>query len=254
LAGNIRPQKQTTGDRRNFPPASRICPHSREISHVNFDRRNFIGVAAAASASAGVAAFVSRPGISHLATPPAPVAKPQPVPAAAKHAEPPTLLRKGIAALDRHGSKIAQRDHIGLVDFSAHSSKRRFQLVDVANGKILAAYLVAHGKGSDPANTGWLHSFSNEPGSNASSQGSFLTGDDYYGKHGHSRRLIGLDPDNDQALSRAIVLHGAPYVGHGFIAALGRIGRSLGCFAVGENLIGEVMSRLGPGHLLFAAK
>jgi hypothetical protein len=203
---------------------------------VNFDRRNFIGVAAAASASAGVAALVSRPGISHLAPPvPAPKAAP-------------------VAAVARHDSKIAQRDVIGLVDFSAHSSKRRFQLVDVANGKILAAYLVAHGKGSDPGNTGWLHSFSNEPGSNASSQGSFLTADDYFGKHGHSRRLIGLDPDNDQALPRAIVLHGAPYVGHGFLTALGRIGRSLGCFAVGENLIGEVMSRLGPGHLLFAAK
>jgi hypothetical protein len=220
---------------------------------VNFDRRNFIGVAAAASASAGVAALVSRPGISHLA-PPAPAPKAAPVAAVARHDEQPTLLRKGLAALDRHDSKIAQRDVIGLVDFSAHSSKRRFQLVDVANGKILAAYLVAHGKGSDPGNTGWLHSFSNEPGSNASSQGSFLTTDDYFGKHGHSRRLIGLDPDNDQALPRAIVLHGAPYVGHGFLTALGRIGRSLGCFAVGENLIGEVMSRLGPGHLLFAAK
>lgn len=220
---------------------------------MNFDRRNFIGVAAVATASAGVAALISRPGISHLA-PAKPAVMPQAVPAQAKHADPPTLLRKGLAALDRHDSKIAQRDLIGLVDFSAHSSKRRFQLIDVANGKILAAYLVAHGKGSDPSNTGWLHKFSNEPGSNASSQGSFLTGDSYFGEHGRSRRVIGLDPDNNQALSRAIVIHCAPYVGHQFIESLGHIGRSLGCFAVAEDLIGEVMSRLGPGHLLFAAK
>jgi hypothetical protein len=221
---------------------------------LDLDRRNFIGVAATASASAGLAALVSAPGVSHLTAPPKPAPKPPLVPAAAKHAERPTLLRKALAALDRHDSKIAKRDLVGLVDFSAHSSKRRLQLVDVANGTILGAYLVAHGKGSDPANTGWLHSFSNEEGSNASSQGSFLTADQYIGKHGRSRRLVGLDPDNDQALARAIVMHGAPYVGHGFIAALGRIGRSLGCFAVGENLIGEVMARLGPGHLLFAAK
>jgi hypothetical protein len=221
---------------------------------VDLDRRHFIGVAAAATASAGVAALVSAPRASHLAAPPKPGPKPPLVPAAAKHAEPPTLLRKALAALDRHDARIVQRDLVGLVDFSAHSSKRRFQLVDVANGRIRAAYLVAHGKGSDPGNTGWLHGFSNEPGSNASSRGSFLTADEYVGKHGRSRRLIGLDPENDQALARAIVMHGAPYVGHGFIAALGRIGRSLGCFAVGENLIGEVMGRLGPGHLLFAAK
>lgn len=218
---------------------------------MDIDRRNFIGVAAAASASACAAAVMSRAGVRHAL--PA-KARPRTVAAAPKLAEQPTLLRKGLAALDRHDSKVAQRDLIGLVDFSAHSSKRRFQLVDVANGKILAAYLVAHGKGSDPGNTGWLHSFSNEPGSNASSQGSFLTGDSYIGEHGRSRRVIGLDPQNSEALSRAIVIHGAPYVGHQFIESLGHIGRSLGCFAVAEDLIGDVMNRLGPGHLLFAAK
>lgn len=220
---------------------------------MDFNRRHFIGAAAAGTTAACAAVMASRMGVSHTAPLPA-ASKAKPVAAAAKHGEPPTLLRKALAALDRHDSKIVHRDLVGLVDFSAHSSKRRFQLVDLANGKILGAYLVAHGKGSDPNNTGWLHRFSNEPGSNASSQGSYLVGDTYFGKHGHSRRLIGLDPENNEALERAIVLHGAPYVGHQLIEAQGHIGRSLGCFAVGENLIGEVMTRLSPGHLLFASK
>ncbi|HEX7709721.1 MAG TPA: murein L,D-transpeptidase catalytic domain family protein [Sphingomonadaceae bacterium] len=218
---------------------------------MDLDRRHFIGAAAAVSAAACGTALLARSGVARHAASTAKPA-PKPVPAAAKQAEQPTLLRNAVAALDHHG--IRQRDLVGLVDFSAHSSKRRFQLVDLAGGSILGAYLVAHGKGSDPHNTGWLHRFSNEPGSNASSQGSFMTGEKYFGEHGASRRLIGLDPDNNQALSRAIVLHGASYVDHQLIEAQGHIGRSLGCFAVGEHLIGEVMERLGAGRLLFAAK
>lgn len=218
---------------------------------MDFDRRHFIGAAAAASAAVCGTALLAKTGGAHHAPHPSKPA-PAPVAAAARQTEQPTLLRKAVAALDRHD--IRQRELVGLVDFSAHSSKPRFQLVDLASGSILAAYLVAHGRGSDPENTGWLHRFSNEAGSNASSQGSFLAGDKYFGEHGASRRLIGLDSDNNAALSRAIVLHGAPYVDHQLIEAQGHIGRSLGCFAVAENLIGEVMQRLGPGHLLFASR
>ncbi len=43
------------------------------------------------------------------------------------------------------------------------------------------AYLVAHGKGSDPEHSGWLQRFSNIPDSEASSDGVFRTGDIYEG-------------------------------------------------------------------------
>lgn len=215
---------------------------------MELDRRHLMSAAAATVATGCLAAMASRVNL------PAPgsAITPTRVPAAVKRAEPPSLLRQAMAALDTH--RISQRDLVGLVDFSAHSSKPRFQLVDIAGGAILGAYLVAHGKGSDPENTGWLHSFSNEEGSNASSRGSFRTANPYYGKHGHSRRLVGLDPDNDQALSRAIVMHGAPYVQHELIDRQGHIGRSQGCFAVAESCIGGVLDRLGEGRLLFAAK
>lgn len=174
--------------------------------------------------------------------------------AAVRSGDRPALLAQAMAALDKHGSKVGNRDVIGLVDFSASSGVPRFEIVHIGNGAVLANRLVAHGRGSDPANTGWVQRFSNRPGSNASSEGSFLVGDTYYGKHGRSRRLHGLDPENSMALSRAIVIHGARYVSREMARSSGRVGRSLGCFTVSRRDVEGVLAQLSPGTLLFAAK
>jgi hypothetical protein len=116
------------------------------------------------------------------------------------------------------------------------------------------SYLVAHGRGSDPSHTGWLECFSNEPRSNATSAGAYRTGSLYVGAHGHSMRLEGLDPTNSNALSRAIVVHGAWYVSEKMIGYSGMLGRSQGCFAVANSSLPEIMTRLGPGRLIYADK
>lgn len=164
------------------------------------------------------------------------------------------LLPQARAALDRHGNALSDRNLIGLVDFSAPSKAARFYIVDMASETIVSTHLVAHGRGSDPANSGWVERLSNRPGSNASCEGAFLTADAYYGQHGRSRRLIGLDPENDMAESRAIVIHAADYVSSAMAATQGRVGRSQGCFAVSHSEIDRVMEQLGPGHLLYAVK
>jgi dipeptidyl aminopeptidase/acylaminoacyl peptidase len=166
----------------------------------------------------------------------------------------PPLLQEALASLDKHSHRVARRDRIALADFSLHSSEQRFHLVDVAGGRIEQSWLVAHGKGSDPGHTGHLQRFSNQYGSNATSRGAYCTANPYYGKYGRSQRLIGLDPDNDAALERAIVLHGADYVNPGLIASHGRIGRSYGCFSVELDQIGVVMDRLGEGTLIYAGQ
>ena len=163
------------------------------------------------------------------------------------------LMQRAHAALARHGARIPHHDMMAVVDFSAASHKPRLHLVDLSNGTT-TSLLVAHGRGSDPANTGWLERFSNRPGSNASSSGSFLTGEAYSGKHGHSRKLIGLDPENNEAESRAIVIHAASYVSREMAREQGRIGRSQGCFAVSQDDLAQVMAQLGPGRMLFADK
>ncbi len=162
------------------------------------------------------------------------------------------LVPRALAALDQHSAVIAVRDRIGIVDFSQPSREARFHIVDLAAGTVSAPLLVAHGKGSDPANRGIAEHFSNQLGSDASSRGSFVTGEIYFGKHGRSRRLIGLDPENDRAMERGIVIHAASYVDQSLVAVQGRIGRSQGCFAVNPRVIAQVLEQLGPGRLLFA--
>jgi hypothetical protein len=157
------------------------------------------------------------------------------------------------AGLERAGGAVAHRDLVGVADFAQPSRLPRFHLVDLAGGKV-ETLLVAHGRGSDPAHTGWLRSFSNRPGSAATSQGHYLTGGYYIGHHGRSMRLQGLDATNDNAEERAIVVHAAWYVGPEMVRERGMLGRSEGCFAVSQSDLPKVLDRLGPGRLLVATR
>lgn len=67
-------------------------------------------------------------------------------------------------------------------------------------------------------------------------------------------RLVGLDVTNDNAASRAIVVHGAWYVSEEIVARFGILGRSEGCLAVANSSLSEVLSKLGPGRLIYADK
>lgn len=165
----------------------------------------------------------------------------------------PMLLRRALDALERHADSITRRDFIGVADFSLPSRARRFHLVNLADGSV-RSHLVAHGMGSDPSHTGWLERFSNEPRSNATSAGAYKTGSFYEGTHGHSMRLEGLDPTNSNAGDRAIVVHQAWYVSEELAGVSGLLGRSQGCFAVAQSSLPEIMTRLGPGRLIYADK
>jgi hypothetical protein len=165
----------------------------------------------------------------------------------------PDLLRQALAALDRHAGRIARRDKIAIADMDAPSSQPRFHIVDLRSGAS-TSFLVAHGSGSDPAHTGFLKRFSNDFGSNATSEGAFVTADYYVGKHGSSQRLIGLDPSNCNAFGRNIVVHSAWYANKDMLATHGMLGRSQGCFAVGEGELDRVFAMMGTGRMIYAAK
>lgn len=160
----------------------------------------------------------------------------------------PKLLRRALATLDRHGNVIRHRDRIAVVDFSAPSTAPRFHFLDLVNGET-TSMLVVHGSGSDPEHTGYLHRFSNAFDSNASSEGAYVTADYYVGKHGRSQRLL-----NDNAHERAIVIHGAWYANADMLALHGKLGRSQGCFAVGEAELDKVFDYIGEGRLICASK
>jgi hypothetical protein len=201
---------------------------------MGFSRRWLLGAAVA-----GLASAAARPGFTSCA--------------GVVGGVPSRLLRHALEALELHGDLIAHRDFLGIADFSLPSRSPRFHLVDLTDGSV-RSHWVAHGRGSDPAHTGWLERFSNEPHSNATSAGAYLTDDSYLGAHGHSMRLEGLDATNSNAAARAIVVHGAWYVSEAMIGRCGMLGRSEGCFAIAHASLEEVLTRLGPGRLLYAGK
>lgn len=155
------------------------------------------------------------------------------------------------AGLERAGAAVDHRDVVAVADFAQPSRTPRLHLVDMTSGAVQTLW-VAHGRGSDPARTGWLSRFSNDPGSDATSEGAYVTGGYYLGGHGPSMRLIGLDPTNSNAESRRIVVHAAWYVGPEILRTHGMLGRSEGCFAVSATDLPAVLVRLGPGRLLIA--
>lgn len=207
-------------------------------------RRLFLAAAALPLASSALAS--PSPAPRGLLVPTAPLMVPPPVPQN-------PLLSRARAELARLGGAIPHHDLVAIADFASPSKAPRFHLVDMATGTV-DSLLVSHGSGSDPANSGWLKAFSNQPGSNASCEGAFRTAEFYTGKHGRSMRLDGLDEANSNARDRAIVIHGAWYVSAAMAAAAGRIGRSQGCFAFSEGDLPKVMERLGPGRLLFSTR
>jgi len=143
-----------------------------------------------------------------------------------------------------------KRDVLTLIDYSRPSREPRLWVIDLARDAILFRELVAHGKnsGGDRAT-----SFSNTPGSLKSSLGLFVTRGTYQGEHGYSMRLKGLQPGiNDQAESRAIVIHGAEYVRPDIVGELGRLGRSWGCPALPTRVASDIIDHTKGGTAVFA--
>lgn len=160
---------------------------------------------------------------------------------------PAELLSEALAFYNGNLSKIKNKDTLGIIDFSQHSSKERFYLIDMVTGTV-DRYLVAHGKNSDKDQDGYATDFSNIPDSLMSSQGFYLTAEPYVGKHGLSLKLDGLSSTNSKAREREIVIHGAVYVN----PSAQIIGRSWGCPAIEQRFVKEVVDRIKGGALLFA--
>ena len=224
---------------------------------MSLNRRELLRIGAMAAGGAILSSSASSqilPGVVYAPTNagPDPLA---PLPATPQLTVPaginPQLLERAKAALNSH--QVWPRDTIGVVDFSLPSSDSRFHVVDLQNGKV-DSYRVAHGRGSDPDHSGFVERFSNNFGSYASSNGTYVTGDYYDGKYGVSMKVRGLDWSNYNAEPRAIVIHNAWYAEDDMIPLHGKLGRSEGCFAMSRENQYAVMRRLAGGRMIYADK
>lgn len=157
------------------------------------------------------------------------------------------MAYKGQQYLNERGS-LANSDILAIVDFSQSSKKKRLYIIDTRDYKVLVNTYVAHGKNSGLNSA---ERFSNVPESLQSSLGFYVTKKTYFGKHGLSLRLAGMERGfNDKAEERAIVVHGANYIGSNRLAS-SYMGRSFGCPAVPQAQSEEVINILKDGTCLF---
>jgi hypothetical protein len=141
------------------------------------------------------------------------------------------------------------------VDYGLPSTKPRGYVFDMEKLAIVdGPFTVAHGRGSASPSETVPTRFSNAHGSNATSLGLYLAQETYNfnGKSGGRRytsvglRLKGLSKGfNDNARTRGVVAHGAPYV------SSTRAGRSEGCPAVTQERARTLMPKLSNGGMVF---
>lgn len=156
----------------------------------------------------------------------------------------------GYLNLEENQQLPNKKNILSIADYSLSANQKRFWVIDLKQNKLLFHSLLAHGQGTGEE---MANRFSNIEGSHQTSLGFFITGATYQGSNGYSLYLHGKDKNyNDNALQRAIVIHGAPYVSHEFIRANKRLGRSWGCPAVPLDLAKPIIDCIKDGSCFFA--
>jgi L,D-transpeptidase catalytic domain len=138
---------------------------------------------------------------------------------------------------------------LSICDLSQSSRNKRLYVLDLDQKTILVNTYVAHGRNSGSE---YAKSFSNSPSSHKSSLGFYVTQETYYGDHGLSLRIRGLERGfNDRANGRNIVVHGSEYVGPDFLSMNRFSGRSYGCPAVPAEESNKIIDLIKEGSCLF---
>lgn len=149
-----------------------------------------------------------------------------------------TALQAGLAALDKHKGRVRNHRVWTLIDYDLPFTAVRLWVFDRSRGlHVMLSSEVSHAWKS-----GVLYAarFSNKPGSNLSSVGSYLTArHTYEGSFGHSLRIRGLEPGvNDNAWKRDIVFHPAMAT------------HSLGCFMLPEETSARIIDTIVGGSFV----
>lgn len=140
---------------------------------------------------------------------------------------------------------IAKSPIMTVVDYSLPSDQKRLWVVDTQKNQVLMNTYVAHGSGSGKGRI--PTSFSNTPESHQTSLGTYVTDQEYQGKHGDSLRVRGIDKGvNDNAFQRAIVVHGGNYIGPD------KQGTSWGCFTVPNEVAPKLIGLTKNGSIIHA--
>lgn len=155
---------------------------------------------------------------------------------------------KGFVNLAQSG-QLLNTDYFTICDFSQSSRNKRLYIIDLVQMRVFKNTYVAHGRNSGGE---FAQSFSNRPESHKSSLGFYVTGETYFGQHGLSLKVKGVERGiNDKALARRIVIHGSNYIGDNYLVNNPFSGRSFGCPAVPAAERDEIINTIKEGTCLF---
>lgn len=161
--------------------------------------------------------------------------------------------------LDKHQQSratLGNTRYAALLNYRQPSWEPRFYIIDTKTRDVVARYIVAHGRGSDPDHDGYADRFGDEHESYRSSLGFFVTTETYVSDssgHGLSMRLDGLSKSNRNALARNIVIHANWYVEPDIVATQKKPGRSYGCLVFSNQDRDAVVEKLKGGALIYTA-
>ena len=146
--------------------------------------------------------------------------------------------------------RLNNKELFSIIDFTKDCNSKRFYTIDLEKMKIVYYTYVAHGKKSGER---MATSFSDAVESNKSSIVFYITGNTYNGGNGYSLILNGDEKGyNSNLAKRSVVVHAADYANEDYIARNGRMGRSLGCPALPENIYKQVIETIKEKTMIFA--
>ena len=146
--------------------------------------------------------------------------------------------------------RLNNKELFSIIDFTKDCNSKRFYTIDLEKMKIVYYTYVAHGKKSGER---MATSFSDAVESNKSSIGFYITGNTYNGGNGYSLILHGDEKGyNSNLAKRSVVVHAADYANEDYIARNRRMGRSLGCPALPENIYKQVIETIKEKTMIFA--
>lgn len=144
-----------------------------------------------------------------------------------------------IALLRQNQYNPVRKDYVIIIDYTKNISQERLYVINMKTKEVVISSRVSHAFLS-----GMLipSDYSNQPGSNKSSKGNFITKGTYNGFFGYSMVIKGLDKGiNDKAESRAIIFHSDKKMDYLW---------SKGCFATPEDINNKIINMTKNGCLV----
>lgn len=194
---------------------------------------------------------------------------------------PTAALKQALTYYEKNKSAFKNQRYLSIADYSQHSGKKRFYLLDLSNGAVTKEH-VAHGSGysksekvkrGDSNHDGMIDRCSHRNGTrtNMTRVGFFKTSNFYFSaSHDRSKkgrkgwpnlsvnagrvngmRLVGLSSTNSEALGAGVVMHEAYYNQDAMSGKPAKMGRSYGCPAFLPGKGAPIMNKISNGSLFY---